>query len=227
MPFLLLMMIIIVHELGHFLCALFLHIPVDKICLYPFGGISKFKNKMNIPLKQEFLILLMGPLFQVIFMFVIKDSLPSSYLELFLLYNRNILIFNLLPVYPLDGGKLLNILIAYHLSFRKSLIFSLYFSLFIVIFLFLILLKNMKLNLFLLFCLLLFKIYEEYKKRKIYQEKFLLERYLEPSGFKKHCQVENVGQFRRDRKHIVKGNNRYYTEKEVLEKKFKQNKNVI
>ena len=99
MPFLLLMMIVLIHELGHFLCAVFLHIPVDKICLYPFGGISKFKNKLNIHLKHEFLILIMGPLMQIVFMFLIKDHLPLSYQEMFVLYNRNILVFNLLPIF--------------------------------------------------------------------------------------------------------------------------------
>ncbi len=220
MPFLLLMMIVLIHELGHFLCAVFLHIPVDKICLYPFGGISKFKNKLNIPLKHEFLILIMGPLMQIVFMFLIKDHLPLSYQEMFVLYNRNILVFNLLPIYPLDGGKLLNIILASQLSFKKSLTLSLYFSTFVIAFLFFFLLKNMKLNLFLLLFLLLFRIYEEYRKRKIYQEKFLLERYLEPNIFKKRCKVSTVSDFRRDYQHLVKGKVRYYTEKEILEKKF-------
>ncbi len=224
MPFLLLMMIILVHELGHFLCAIYLRVPVDKICLYPFGGVSKFKNKINIPLKKEFLILIMGPLTQIIFMLSIKNYLPLQYQEMFLIYNRNILVFNLLPVYPLDGGKLLNIILASKMSFRKSFTCSLLFSVLVVVSLFLFLLRNMKLNLFLLLCLLLFRIYEEYKKRKIYQEKFLLERYLEPNNFKRRCKVEKVAEFRRDYQHIVKGTSRYYTEKEVLEKRFQSKK---
>jgi len=221
------MMIVLVHELGHFLCACFLRVPVDKICLYPFGGVSKFKNKINIPLKKEALILIMGPLTQIIFMLVVLKYLPHSYQEMFFIYNRNILVFNLLPVYPLDGGKLFNIILASKMSYQKSFKSSLFFSLLVVVFLVVFLLKNMKLNLFLLICLLLFRIYEEYQRQKIYQEKFLLERYLEPSCFKKRCQVRKVEEFRRDYQHIVKGKMRYYTEKEVLEKKFHPNKNMI
>ncbi len=221
MPFLLLMIIVLVHELGHFLCAVFLHVPVDKICLYPFGGISKFQNKINIPLKSEFLILIMGPLTQVIFMLLMKDCLPFQYQEMFLIYNRNILVFNLLPIYPLDGGKLINILFSYHFSYRKSFSLSLIFSLFLVFSLFLIFFKDMKLNIFLLLCLLIFKIYEEYRKRYYYQEKFLLERYLDQNNFKKRCSVEKIEEFKRDYQHVIKGNHRYYTEKEALEKMFK------
>ncbi len=166
----------------------------------------------------------MGPLTQIIFMLSIKNYLPLQYQEMFLIYNRNILVFNLLPVYPLDGGKLLNIILASKMSFRKSFTCSLLFSVLVVVSLFLFLLRNMKLNLFLLLCLLLFRIYEEYKKRKIYQEKFLLERYLEPNNFKRRCRVEKVAEFRRDYQHIVKGASRYYTEKEILEKRFQSKK---
>lgn len=220
MPFLLLMITIMVHELGHFLCALYLHVPVDKICLYPFGGVSKFKNKINIPLKKEFLILIMGPIVQLLFMYFMKDYLPVQYQEMFIIYNRNILIFNLLPVYPLDGGRLLNIILAYRLSYRKSFLYSLFISFCVVLFLFLFFVKDMKLNIFMLLCLLIFKIYQEYQRRNFYQEKFLLERYLDKNYFKKRCSVETVEEFRRDYQHIVKEKNRYYTEKEILKRKF-------
>ena len=54
-----------VHESGHFLGAKILRIKEAKICLYPFGGISKIDSQINIPLKDELLILIMGPLFQI------------------------------------------------------------------------------------------------------------------------------------------------------------------
>lgn len=224
MPFILLMMIVMVHELGHFLCAVFLKVPVNKICIYPFGGVSKTQAKINIPLKHEFLILIMGPLIQIIFMFLIKNYLPLQYQNMFLVYNFNILIFNLLPIYPLDGGKLINIIFSYFFSYKNSFLYSLILSLLFVLFLFFIFLLHMKLNIFLLLCLLVFKIYTEYQKRCFYQEKFLLERYLNNDNFQKRCKVKNVEEFRRDYYHTVKGSRRYYTEKEALEKKFKNKK---
>jgi len=223
MPFLLLMIIVFVHELGHTLCALILKVPIDKICFYPFGGVSKFKSKINIPLKQEALILIMGPLAQLLLLLLLKNYLPIQYQEMFVIYNMNILVFNLLPIYPLDGGRLLNILFSYHFSYRKSFTISLLFSCFNILLLFLFLVRDMKLNLFLLLCLLIFKVYEEYKKRNYYQEKFLLERYLDNNHFKRWNQVGEVSEFKRDCRHIVKGKNRYYTEKEVLLKKFSKN----
>ena len=220
MPFLLLMMIVLVHELGHTFCALILKVPIDKIYLYPFGGVSKFKSKINIPLRQEALILIMGPLAQLLLLLLLKSHLPIQYQEMVVIYNINILVFNLLPIYPLDGGKLLNILFSYHFSYRKSLSISLLFSCFNLLLLFLFLLRDIKLNIFLLLCLLIFKVYEEYKKRNYYQEKFLLERYLENNHFKRWNRVGEVSEFKRDCRHIVKGKNRDYTEKEVLSKNF-------
>jgi len=82
MPFLLLMIIVFVHELGHTLCALILKVPIDKICFYPFGGVSKFKSKINIPLKQEALILIMGPLAQLLLLLLLKSNLQYEYFSL-------------------------------------------------------------------------------------------------------------------------------------------------
>ena len=67
MPFILLVLFIIIHELGHFLCAIFLKVEVDKIYIYPFGGISKFHLSFNEAIWKEFLILCMGPIFQILF----------------------------------------------------------------------------------------------------------------------------------------------------------------
>ena len=64
--------IILVHELGHFLTAYLLGWKCIRIDLYPYGGCSKFNVDINIPLWEELLVLVMGPLIQLIFVYIIS-----------------------------------------------------------------------------------------------------------------------------------------------------------
>ena len=130
--------LIVIHELGHFLTAYLLKWKVDKIKFYPYGGTSVFKEDINRPLKEELLILLMGPIIQLLF-FLILIKIPLSIKNINLLtnYNYSILLFNLLPIYPLDGGKLVQIILSYLLPYKKSIYITLYFSFFLLFLLFL------------------------------------------------------------------------------------------
>ena len=95
-----------VHELGHISTAIYYRWHIEKVILLPFGGLTIFNEKINRPLKEEFMVLIMGPVFQmlgtIIFCGFSKDFLVAD-------YSKMILAFNLLPIYPLDGAKLLNI----------------------------------------------------------------------------------------------------------------------
>lgn len=211
-----------VHELGHFLTAIILKVEPDKIYIYPFGGISKFHLSLNEDLSKEFLILLMGPLSQFIFS-VILVELPffNHYSEIIKVYNATILGFNLLPIYPLDGGKLLNILLSWKESFHKSLMITLVVS-YVVVFIFgtIYLFKDFSLNIILIVSFLIYKVTAEWRNKEYLMDKFLLERYLHHYQFKKRKRVNNIHEFMRNRNHLVKIGDRYYTEKEALYKKF-------
>ena len=222
MPFIILLLLIIVHEVGHFVAALIFNVGVDKIYIYPFGGVSKFNMPLNESLLKEFIILLMGPLFQMIcYLVIINISYFSKYYNLIETYNYTILIFNLLPIYPLDGGKLLNILLSTKLSYRNSFNISIYISYLtsIIIGIFLIC-RNLSLNIIVIISFLFYKISIEYKKRRYIFDKFLLERYLNKYSFKRRKKVDDINKFVRGKYHIVKKGNKYYTEKTILENKF-------
>lgn len=222
MPFILLVLLIVVHELGHFLCALLFKAEIDKIYIYPFGGIAKFHLNLNESLYKELFILLMGPFFQILCYFIlIHISYLNSYADLIRIYHYTILFFNLLPIYPLDGGKLLNIFFSFQFSFKKSLSFVLTISYLTVFLLFVhMTFQNFSLNMMIIISFLLYKVRIEEKKKKYLVDKFLLERYLHHYHFKKRKEVERIDDFMRDRYHIIKVGNKYYTEKEILNKKF-------
>ena len=64
--------IIIVHEIGHISLAYFFKWKIEKIVLLPFGGITIFNEHLNRKITEEFLILLAGPIFQIVFVNIIN-----------------------------------------------------------------------------------------------------------------------------------------------------------
>jgi len=115
--FLTFMLIIFIHECGHLLFAFLFHWKIEKIIFLPFGGMIKFHEKLNRPIYQEFLIVLGGPLFQILFSFVYPT-----------IYHIPLLIFNLLPIYPLDGSKILLLIFNVCFSYYQSYVFLVIFS---------------------------------------------------------------------------------------------------
>lgn len=208
--------ILLVHELGHSLTALFFKIKLKKIEIYPYGGCSKLEYDININLFKELLIIIMGPIIQIIFTYIVtKINVVDN---TFLSYSRFILLFNLFPIYPLDGGKLFNIILSFFISFYNSLKITYYFSYFFFVTLFLInIIYSKELFYYLIIISLAIELYKEIKKRNIYFNKFLLERYINNYNFKKIKRITSINEMKRDYLHII--NNLF--EKEYLAKYFK------
>jgi len=128
--------LIFIHELGHFIAGVSFKWKVDKICIYPYGGCTKFDTLVNVSYLEEFIVLIMGPVFQIIFYLLIKNYISYNDYVILKNYNYAILFFNLLPIYPLDGGRLFNMLFSLVFPYKKSLYLSIYLSMIIFVFLF-------------------------------------------------------------------------------------------
>ena len=220
--------IIFIHELGHFFVAKLLKWHVDKIYFYPYGGFTKFNDHLNKPKYQEILIMLAGPFVQIFYFYLIinMNILSNNEIMLFSNYHYSILLFNLLPIYPLDGGKLLNIIFNYFFSFRKSFKIVITFSygiIFLIILIFLLNRINFSLSILLTIMLVICKLTQEAKKSKFYFNKFLLERYLNDYNFHKVKVIKGIRDVSRDYKHVVFSGKKYKTEKEELSSYFGDN----
>lgn len=211
--------IILIHEFGHYLVAKLLGWKVDKIVIYPYGGCTKFIDSLNKPILSEFLVLIFGPIFQIVFYFIISRYLGKVDLLLFKKYNLFILLFNLLPIYPLDGGRLINLFISRKNPYLKSLTLTIIIS-FIMFFVALFLYRSY-VYMFIMFFLLV-KLIDELKKRKFYYNKFIVERYLYDYKFNSTVIIDNMSDFYRDKSHIIKFGKWYKNEKEVLNEYFKK-----
>jgi stage IV sporulation protein FB len=180
----LLLFIIFVHEMGHAAAASFFSWRIKKISLLPFGGVAEVEEHGNRPLMEEGAVILAGPLqhiwmMGIAFLFYELSLLSDHWYGLFIQYNFMILIFNFLPIWPLDGGKLLFLLLSLKHSFPDAHKFTLLVSIgFIVLFSFITLLTApVNLNVWIVIGFLANSLYHEWKQRRFVFIRFLLERY--------------------------------------------------
>lgn len=198
--------------------AYILGIKINEIYIYPLGGISKFNMDLNISINKELLILINGPLFQHLAYLLLLIIMPTKK-ELINIYHYSILMFNLLPIYPLDGGKLVKLLLNKIISYKSSLKIVINLSYLVTIILLLINKKNI--SIFIMISLLLILITKEKNRIDYIYNKYLLERYLNNYNFKSNKIINNINNLHRDKTHLIHINNMYILEKEYLEKIYK------
>lgn len=222
-PFLILYLIIAIHEFGHILMAILFKYKIIKVNIYPFGGYTIFENDINVPFIKEFMVFLGGILFQTIFLLLINNivNTNSYFYRIYSNYNKNILFFNMLPILPLDGGKLLNMILNHIFPYKSSYIKSIKISYLIIILL--VIYYHTNINLMLMIVLLIGLLVKEYKNIKYLFNRFLLERCIRKIKYRKNNFILNkkIEKMKKYKNNIFILNNQYIDEKEVLKKYFK------
>ncbi|WP_435836670.1 site-2 protease family protein [Streptomyces asoensis] len=105
---------VLVHELAHTIAALRFELPVRRIQLQFFGGVSEIEKEAETP-GREFWLAFVGPLLSLVLAGVFylamqpveRGTVPGVLLAGLMISNLIVAIFNLLPGLPLDGGRML------------------------------------------------------------------------------------------------------------------------
>jgi stage IV sporulation protein FB len=141
MQLLTLFLIILVHEFGHVAAANYCGWQITEIKLLPFGGEVQMNPSSREHPWEEFWIALAGPISNVVMILValvlqLFGIWEQEWVRFFIFGNAVIALFNLLPIYPLDGGRILQVLLSLYFPFKRAILLSLYLGIGLIILLF-------------------------------------------------------------------------------------------
>ena len=193
------------------------HWKIEKVIILPFGALTIFHEDLNKKIKEEFWIVIMGPLFQIVFTLIIYLFYGMND---FIYYSLIILGFNLLPIFPLDGSKILNLFFNKVTGFKTShllLIMVSILSIFVLLWH-----ASFSLIFILIILFLIIRIFSEVKDHESLFNRFLLERYLKKYHFSKILKINSMDMrgMKRDYGHLFFDGKKYISEEYRLKKRF-------
>ncbi|MES2708893.1 MAG: site-2 protease family protein [Verrucomicrobiota bacterium] len=125
---------VILHEYGHALTARKFGIGTHDITLLPIGGVARLERMPSNP-RQELLVAIAGPAVNVVIVALIGLWLwlrgeplvqshflviSGTFLRALMVFNIYMILFNLLPAFPMDGGRVLRALLAMRMPYAKA-----------------------------------------------------------------------------------------------------------
>jgi Zn-dependent protease len=106
---------VVLHELGHALAARRHGIGTRDITLLPIGGVARLESIPTRP-SQEIVVALAGPAVNVVLaaagFVMLSLAGPEAWLQRLVIANISLVLFNLIPAFPMDGGRVLRALLA-------------------------------------------------------------------------------------------------------------------
>lgn len=178
------LIIVLIHELGHYFMANYFKWRIHSIMLWVFGGVMDTDEHGNRPIREDVFVTIAGPLQHILIyiaLFFLSSFtlLPEAILDLIFYYNTMILLFNLIPIWPLDGGKLLMLIGSRFYPFKRAYYATILISLVLTVGILIIqfIFFPFTLSAFLIFIFLLAENRKEWQQRYYVFIRFLLKRY--------------------------------------------------
>ncbi|GIO64418.1 MULTISPECIES: M50 family metallopeptidase [Paenibacillus] len=124
-----LFVIVFIHELGHAGAALMYGVRIRSIQFLPFGGVVEIEDQGRLTAWKEIVIAAAGPLqngMMILFALLLRLAGwgDGAFLSYVIYGNAMIALFNLLPILPLDGGKILQSAASLFFPYHRTLLWS-------------------------------------------------------------------------------------------------------
>ncbi|MGM9882304.1 MAG: site-2 protease family protein [Bacilli bacterium] len=219
--------LILFHEMGHYLASKIFKYKVDKIIIYPYGGMTKLDTIVNTRIRNDIIVAISGSVFQIIYFIIIyllyiNNLIRDQVYNLFEIYHKSMLLFNLLPIVPLDGSKIVNLILSKYFSYNMANRITVLISLFTIMISLKIEVFERNYSTILIIFILMKNIYSFYNEIDYIYNRFLLERYLYNFNYKKVKVIDSKNKMYKNKKHFFINNNKIVPEKTYLKEIFKK-----
>ena len=214
------------HELGHIFFIKLFKYKIVSIELLPFGGYTTIDKHINSSIKKDIIISFGGVLFQLmlfIIMYVLKNHFNIITYNLIIKYNFILMIFNLIPIVPLDGNNIIHLLLEKIFSYELSYKINAYISIILLI-IFCLINYLYKIDNYFIISFLLYKLILYIKNYKYCKNRFLLERLIYDIDYSKiDNNTKDINDLKKEVFHYFKRNNKYINEKDMIRNKYYKN----
>lgn len=122
--------IVCFHEICHLMMAYYFHFDIDKVEILPFGAYLSLNDFYFHSIIEEICVVFAGPCSHLFLYIIIQQCFIGVYQNYLMTMNQYIFLFNLSPIYPMDGGRLICLCLQLFIDLKQAFLITLKISVF-------------------------------------------------------------------------------------------------